>query len=349
MSPPPLRLAVVAPVATSVPPPRSGSIEALTSSLVEGLVARGHDVTLFAIGSSTTSARLHATFPIGYRDDPSLWTWELCELLNVGAAIERAAAFDVIHVQCEYWPMSLPFTRLVATPVLHTVHYAPQPEEVAIWRRYPEAPFVAVSGEQARRLDGLNVVATVHHAIDTSAYAYRDTPDDYLLFLGRFTTGKGARQAIGIARRAGLPLRLAAEENDYYREFVAPLVDGDRIRYVGEVAGADKVALLGGARALLYPVQLPEPFGLVLAEAMACGTPAAALGIGAVAEIVDDGVTGGVFASEEALVEGLPRVLALDRARVRAVATARFGLDRMVDAYEAVYRRLAHASGAARV
>lgn len=343
-----LRIAVVAPVATSVPPPRSGSIEALTSYLVEGLVARGHDVTLFAIGASTTSARLHATFQTGYRDDPSLWTWELCEMLNVGAAIERAAAFDVIHVQCEYWPMSLPFTRLVTTPVLHTVHYAPQPDEVAIWRRYPEAAFVAVSGEQARRMDGMNVVATVHHAIDMAAYAFRAVPDDYLLFLGRFTKGKGARQAIGVARRAGMRLLLAAEENDYYREFVAPLVDGDQIRYVGEVSGADKVALLGGARALLYPVQLPESFGLVLAEAMACGTPCAALDVGAVAEIVDEGVTGGVFASEEALVDGLSRVLALDRARVRETALARFGLERMVAAYEAVYRQVVRSSGAAR-
>lgn len=340
-----LRIAVVAPVAIPVPPPRSGSIEALTSYLVEGLVARGHDVTLFAVGASTTSAHLHATFQTGYRDDPALWTWELCEMLNVGAAIERAASFDVIHVQCEYWPMSLPFTRLVPTPVLHTVHYAPQPEEIDIWRRYPEAPFVAVSDEQAKRMAGLNVVAAVHHAVDTAAYAYRATPDDYLLFLGRFTKGKGARQAIGVARRAGLPLRLAAEENDYYREFVAPLVDGDQIRYVGEVGGADKVALLGGARALIYPVQLPEPFGLVLAEAMACGTPCAALDVGAVAEIVDDGVTGGVFATEEALLDGLPRVLALDRARVRDTAVRRFGVDRMVDAYEAVYRRLARPGG----
>jgi glycosyltransferase involved in cell wall biosynthesis len=343
-----LRIAVVAPVATTVPPPRSGSIEALTSYLVEGLVARGHDVTLFAVGGSTTSARLHATFPHGYRDDPSLWTWELCEMMNVGAAVERASSFDVIHVQCEYWPMSLPFTRLVATPVLHTVHYSPRPEEVDMWRRYPEAAFVAVSAEQARRLDGLHVVATVHHAIDTDAYAFRAVADDYLLFLGRFTKGKGARQAIGVARRAGLRLLLAAEENDYYREFVAPLVDGDRIRYVGEVSGADKVALLGGARALLYPVQLPEPFGLVLAEAMACGTPAAALDVGAVREIVDDGVTGGVFATEEALVEGLPRVLALDRRRVRDAAVTRFGLDRMVDGYQAVYRRMARTAGAAR-
>lgn len=348
MTPRPLRIAHVAPVATAVPPPGSGSIEVLTSQLTEGLVARGHDVTLFAAGDSTTTARLHATFPKGYRDDPALWTWELCEMLNVAAAVERAGQFDLVHCQCEYWPMSLPFTRLVSTPVLHTVHYAPQPEEVAIWRRYPEAPFVAISAEQARRMEGLHVLATIHHAVDTTAYTFRAAPDDYLLFLGRFTAGKGAVQAIDIARRTGHRLLLAAAENDYYHAQVAPLVDGERVCYVGEVTGAAKAALLGGARALLYPVQLPEPFGLVLVEAMACGTPAAALDVGAVGEIVDHGRSGGVFADDDALVAGLPRVLALDRAAVRATAVRRFGLNRMVDAYVDVYRRLVEAPGGRR-
>ena len=336
----PLRIAHVAPVATSIPPPGSGSIEDLTSHLTEGLVARGHEVTLFATGDSTTAARLHATFPHGYRDDPALWTWELCELYNVAAAIERAAQFDLVHVECEYWPMSLPFTRLTTTPVLHTVHYAPRLEEVDIWRRYPEAAFVAISREQARMMEGLHVVGTVHHAVDTAAYTFRATPDDYLLFLGRFTEGKGIPQAIAIAKRTGHRLLLAAAENDYYREHIAPLVDGTQVQYLGEVTGATKVALLGGARALLYPVQKPEPFGLVLAEAMACGTPAAALNLGAVGEIVDHGVSGGVFDTVDALVDGLPRVLALDRATVHATAERRFGLHRMVDAYVEVYRRV---------
>lgn len=343
----PLRIAQVAPVATAVPPPRSGSIEAMTSHLTEGLVARGHAVTLFATGDSTTTATLHATWTRGYRDDLELWTWELCELMNVAAAVERAGAFDLIHCQSEYFPMSLAFSRLVATPIVHTVHYAPSPEEVALWRRYPDAPFVAISAEQARRLDGLRVVGTVHHAVDTDAFVFTATPADYLLFLGRFTEGKGVREAIDIAHRTGLRLVLAAEANDYYREVVAPLVDGTRVVYAGELHGDDKVRLLGGARALLYPLQKAEPFGLVLAEAMACGTPVAAIGLGAVGEIVDDGVSGGVFASVEAIADGLPRILALDRAGVRRSAVARFGLARMVDAYVDVYRTVIDAAGRA--
>ena len=335
-----LRIAQVAPVATAVPPPRSGSIELPTSQLTEGLVARGHAVTLFATGDSTTSATLHATFPQGYRDDPALWSWELAELMNVAAAVERAGAFDLIHCQSEYFPMSLAFSRLVATPILHTVHYSPAEDEVMMWRRYPEAPFVAVSAAQAERLDGLRVVGTVPHGVDTEALAFQASPADYLLFLGRFTDGKGVVEAVDVARRAGLPLRLAAQPNDYYRAVVAPLVDGTTVIYAGEVSGAEKAALLGGARALLYPVQKPEPFGLVLAEAMACGTPVAALDRGAVRELVEDGVTGGVFATLEAMTAGLDGVLMLDRAAIRASAVARFGLARMVTAYETLYHQL---------
>ena len=336
----PMRIAVVGPVAQSIPPTRSGSVEAVTALLTDGLVAKGHEVTLFATGSSSTTARLHATFPLGYHEDTSLWPWELCELLNLAAAIERAAAFDVLHYQAEYAPISLAFTRLSPIPVLLTLHHAPTPPEVALWSRYPEAPFVAISAAQEQLLAGLNVVGTIHHAVDTTTFVLCTEPDDYLIFLGRFTEGKGVVQAIEVARRSGLRLMLAAAENDYYRSVVAPLVDGQRVVYAGEIDLAAKVSLLGGARALLYPVQSSEPFGLVMAEAMACGTPVAALGKGAAVELVDDGVTGGIFDSLNALVDGLPRVLALDRNGVRGRAVERFGPDRMVDAHIEVYSRL---------
>ena len=201
-------------------------------------------------------------------------------------------------------------------------------------------PFIAISHAQARLLEGLNVVGVVHHAIDTDAFAFRAEPDDYLVFLGRFTEGKGVLQGIEIARRAGMRLLLAAAENDYYRDVVAPHVDGTTVVYVGEVDHAGKVALLGGARALLYPVQSGEPFGLVLAEAMACGTPVAALDRGAVREVVDPGVTGGIYDSVDALVAGLPSVVALDRAAVRTRALSRFGIVRMVSEYLAAYERI---------
>jgi glycosyltransferase involved in cell wall biosynthesis len=338
-----MRIAHVAPVATAVPPPKSGSVQSMTSLLTEGLVRRGHDVTLFATGDSITAAKLHAIYPHGYWHDDQMWPWELYELLNLAAAVERAGDFDLIHYEALSYPMSLAFARLSATPIVQTLHHAPSEAEVRLWRQYPEAPFVAISKEQARLLAGLNVVGTVLHGLDTDAYAFRETPDDYLLFLGRFTEGKGVLQAIEVARRAGMRLLLAAAADAYYRERVAPEVDGRQIVYVGEVDHAAKVKLYGGARALLYPVQAREPFGLVLAESMACGTPAAALDRGAVREVVDPGVTGFFFPDLDALVSGLPEVLALDRRGVRQRAVARFGADRMVDEYVGVYRRIVEA------
>jgi glycosyltransferase involved in cell wall biosynthesis len=269
-----------------------------------------------------------------------MWPWELYEMLNLAAAVERARDFDLIHYEAASYPMSLAFTRLSPTPIVQTLHHAPTPAEVGLWARYPEAPFVAISQEQARLLSGLNVVGTVLHGIDTDNFTFRETPEDYLLFLGRFTAGKGVLQAIEIARRVGMRLMLVAADDQYYRDQIAPHVDGTRIIYHGEADYATKVKLYGGARALLYPIQAPEPFGLVLAEAMACGTPVAALDRGAVREIVDDDVTGFVFRDLEQLVDELPRVFGLDRRRVRARAVARFGVQRMVDEYLAVYRRI---------
>jgi glycosyltransferase involved in cell wall biosynthesis len=343
-----VRIAHIAPVATTIPPPKSGSVETMTSLLTEGLVARGHDVTLFATGDSKTKATLHAIYPHGYWHDEHMWPWELYEMLNLAAAVERAADFDLIHYEAAYYPMSLAFARLSPTPIVQTLHHSPSAAEIHLWSRYPEAPFVAISEEQARLLSGLTVVGTVLHGIDTDNFVFRDKPEDYLLFLGRFTDGKGVLQAIEIAKRAGMRLILAAAEDEYYRERVAPHVDGRHVVYYGEADFPAKVKLYGGARALLYPIQAREPFGLVLAEAMACGTPVAALDRGAVREVVDHGVTGMVFDDLEQMVNELPRVFGLDRRRVRERAVARFGAGRMVDEYLSVYSRLVEAHCARR-
>jgi glycosyltransferase involved in cell wall biosynthesis len=335
-----MRIAHVAPVATTIPPPKSGSVETMTSLLTDKLVVHGHDVTLFATGDSKTTAKLCAIYPHGYWHDENMWPWEMYEMLNLAAAVERADEFDIIHYEAAYYPMSLAFARLCPIPIVQTLHHSPSAAEVRLWSRYPEAPFVAISKEQARLLAGLNVVDTVLHGIDTDNFTFRNDPDDYLLFLGRFTEGKGVLQAIEIARRVKMRLILAAADEQYYREKVAPHVDGRQIVYFGEADFDAKVKLFGGARALLYPIQAREPFGLVLAEAMACGTPVAALDRGAVREVVDDGVTGLVFDDLEQMIRGLPGVFELNRSRVREHAVARFGLERMVRGYEAVYSRL---------
>src|SRR5499427_10996942 len=335
-----MKIAHIAPVATTIPRPKSGSVETMTSLLTEGLVDRGHDVTLFATADSKTKATLAAIYPHGYWHDENMWPWELYEMLNLAAAVERARDFDIIHYEAAYYPMSLAYARLSRTPIVQTLHHSPSAAEIKLWSRYPEAPFVAISKEQGRLLDGLNVIDVVLHGIDTHAFTFREKPDDYLLFLGRFTQGKGVLQAIEIAKRVGMRLILAAAEDDYYREKVAPHVDGRHIVYYGEANFDAKVKLYGGARALLYPIQAGEPFGLVLAEAMACGTPVAALDRGAVSEVVDQGVTGMIFENLEQMANELPRVFDLDRRRVRERAVERFGAARMVDEYINVYRRI---------
>jgi glycosyltransferase involved in cell wall biosynthesis len=344
----PLKIAHVGPVATAIPPPKSGSVEQMTSLLTEGLVARGHDVTLFAAGNSKTKAKLHATFEHGYWEDELMWPWELYEMLNLAAAVERAREFDFVHYEAAYFPISLAFARLCPVPLVQTLHHSPTAAEVALWSRYPEVGFVAISEEQARLLSGVSVVGTVLHGIDTDRFTYRASPDDYLLFLGRFTEGKGVLQAIEVAKKTGIRLIMAAADEAYYREKVAPLVDGTLIVYYGEAGFDEKVKLYGGARALLYPIQAREPFGLVLAEAMACGTPVAALDRGAVREVVDDLITGVVFPDLDAMVAGLDTVFSLDRQRVHQQAVARFGVERMVREYEAVYWQILERARAAK-
>jgi len=335
-----MRIAHVAPVATTIPPPKSGSVETMASLLTEGLVAHGHDVTLFATADSKTNATLSAIYPHGYWHDENMWPWELYEMLNLAAAVERAGEFDIIHYEAAYYPMSLAFTRLSPTPIVQTLHHSPSAAEVALWARYPEAPFVAISNEQKMLLSGANVVGTVLHGIDTDNFTFRETPDDYLLFLGRFTAGKGVLQAIEVAKRVGMKLILAAAADDYYREHVAPNVDGTQIVYFGEADFAAKVKLFGGARALVYPVQAREPFGLVLAEAMACGTPVVALDLGAVREVVEEGVTGMVFGDLDSMAANLTQAFRLDRRTIRERAVARFGVERMVKEYVEIYERV---------
>ncbi len=335
-----MRIAQIAPVATTIPPPKSGSVELMTSLLTEGLVERGHDVTLFATGDSTTKAKLHAAFSHGYWHDEEMFPWEFYEMVNLSAACELAADFDIIHYQAAYYPMSLAFTRLVKTPFVQTVHLQPDESQVKLWKHYAEANFVAISNCQAEAMRGLNIVGTVYHGIETDAFTFRAKPDDYLLFFGRFMPEKGVLEAIEVAKRLGIKLLMAAPDDPYYNEAIKPRVDGKFIEYVGEVDHAGRNELLGGALAMLYPVQVGEPFGLVLIEAMACGTPVLALDKGAVSEIVVNGVNGFRMNALDEMVEIFPEVLKLDRAAIRADAFERFDTRRMVDDYIEIYERI---------
>jgi glycosyltransferase involved in cell wall biosynthesis len=334
-----LRIAELAPVAMPVRPGEGDSIEQLVSLLTEELVRRGHDVTLFAVGDSVTTAELRSCYAKGYRERDEVWDWRVPETLNAAWAFEHASDFDVMHSHTYHF--ALPFSRFVSTPVVHTYHVQLGPEVLEGFRRYPEAHLVAISNFQRNELDGFDDVPVIHNGIDAEAFPFSAERGEYLAFLGRMIPSKGAAEAVRVARELDIPLIMAGPSTDWFERDVRPEIDGRLIRYEGTVDAAGRNELLAGAAALLYPITYPEPFGLVMIEAMACGTPVAAFGVGAVPEIVEQGVGGRWVPPGEGLAEAVRSAVQLDRSRVREAAVERFDYRRMVDAYERLYRRLA--------
>jgi glycosyltransferase involved in cell wall biosynthesis len=336
-----LKIAELAPVAMPIRPGEGDSIEQLVSLLTEELVRRGHTVTLFAVGDSVTTAELRSCYARGYRERDEIWDWRVPETLNAAWAFEQASAFDVMHSHSYHF--ALPFTRFVSTPVVHTYHVQLGPEVLEGFARYPEAQLVAISDFQRAELRGFDHVPVIHNGIDAEAFPFSAESSQYLAFLGRMIPSKGAAEAVLVARELDMPLVLAGPSTEWFERDVRPAVDDRLIRYLGPIDPAGRKELLGGAAALLYPITYPEPFGLVMVEAMACGTPVAAFGVGAVPEIVEQGVGGCWVPPEGSLGEAVQNAVRLDRRRVRQATVERFDYRRMVDAYERLYRRLARA------
>ncbi|MEJ7783749.1 MAG: glycosyltransferase family 4 protein [Solirubrobacteraceae bacterium] len=332
-----MRIAQLAPVAAAVRPGEGDSIEQLVSLLTDELVRRGHDVTLYATGDSVTTARLRSVRAAGYNHDHELWDWQFSEILHAALAFEHAADHDLIHAHDYHF--ALPFAGVVPIPLVETPHVESSPEVLEAYRRRPHVHVAAVSEYQRAAMAREEHVTVVPHGIDVAAFPFAARGGDYLLYLGRMLPNKGPAEAIRIAEASGMPLVLAGPEVAGHDLGLAAL-DGERIRYVGQVGHAERNRLLAGAAALVFPLIYPEPFGLVLVEAMACGTPVLAVALGAVGEIVEAGVTGFTAPSWEGLAELVPAVCALDRAAVRDAAERHFDFRRMVDDYEALYRRI---------
>ncbi len=342
----PLRIAQIAPVAAPVQPGEGDSIEQLVSLLTDELVRRGHDVTLYATGGSSTAARLESLYERGHDESGELtWEWDfpLREVLNAAHAFERAGEYDLIHAHNFHF--ALPFAHLVGTPLVETLHVMSSPASLEAARRRPDVQFVAVSAFQAGEMGGGANVRVIPHGIDIEAFPFSSRGGEYLMFLGRMIPHKGPAEAIRIAQRAGMRLVLAGPAEPDYDVADEPGLDGERIRYVGRVGSAERNRLLSGAAALLFPLTYPEPFGLVLVESMACGTPVLATAMGAVPEIVQEGVTGLTAPSWEGLAELVPAVASLDRATVRRAVEHRFDFRRMVDDHEAFYRSVVSTQG----
>ncbi|GEP60770.1 glycosyltransferase family 4 protein [Reyranella soli] len=338
-----MRIAQVAPLAESVPPKLYGGTERVVAWLIDELVELGHDVTLFASGNSRTRAKLVPVWPYAFRlgrprTDPVAVQSVLLETLAA-----RSREFDVVHCHIDW--LHLPLLTRAGVPFLTTFHgrldIAGLPDVV---RHFPDAPFVSISHNQQLPLAGANWLGTVYHGLPADSLHGRFERGSYLAFLGRLTKEKGPEAAMRIARAAGMPLRIAAKvpkgERGYFKEQLEPKIDGCDVQLTGEVNDQTKEKFLAEAAALLFPIDWPEPFGLVMIEAMACGTPVVAFRHGSVPEVIDEGITGFVVDDEEGAVRAVGRLGEIDRREVRACFERRFTARRMASEYVAVYEEL---------
>lgn len=339
-----MRIAQVAPLFESVPPMLYGGTERVVSYLTEELVRQGHEVTLFASGDSRTTARLVAGCPRALWQEPGCRETLPHHVRLVELVAREAHRFDVIHFHLDY--VHFPVVGRLPCPTVTTLHgRLHPPDQEAFFDAYPDVPLVSISDDQRQPIPWANWQATVYHGLPLDLHTPRESPGSYLAFLGRISPEKGLESAVEIARQAGMRLRVAAkiypEEQAYYEREIAPLLRASPwVEFVGEVGGPTKDAFLGGAFALLFPIDWAEPFGLVMIEAMACGTPVVAFRRGSVPEVMADGLTGFVVANVPEAVEAVGRVPGLSRRICRQVFALRFGADRMARDYQAIYRKL---------
>jgi len=340
-----MRIAQIAPLWERVPPPAYGGTEAVVSTLTDELVRRGHDVTLFATGDSQTLAMLEPGCETALRSlgvlPPEYAVYEQMQLSKV---FRRAGEFDLIHSHMDF--AALPYASFTKTPVIHTIHGILTPLVEQIYSQHRQQNFVSISNSQRREDLKLNYVATVYNAIATEQFKFYRKPDEppYLAFLGRMSEEKGPHLAIAIAKRTGLPLKMAGKVDFENREFfdreVAPHIDGKQIEFLGEADTRLKNELMGRAIATLFPITKPEPFGRVMLESIAGGTPAIALSSGSAPEAIADGKTGFLCENLEECVAAVSKVEKLDRPACREHVEANFSVRRMADGYEAAYQQV---------
>jgi glycosyltransferase involved in cell wall biosynthesis len=340
-----MRIAQVAPLYESIPPQAYGATERIVSYLTEALIQQGHQVTLFASGDSQTSAALVPGCERGLWRDGGVWDTLTHHVRQLEAVARRADHFDVLHFHGD--PLHFPLTRRLPCASVTTLHGRLLPNDHGpLLREFADAPLVSISDDQRRPIPGANWQATIHHGLPVDELPFRGEAGDYLLFIGRVMAEKRPDLAIEIARRSGWPLKMAAKvhfgERAYFDQELKPQLEAARdfVEYLGEVGGETRARLFAGARALLFPIEWPEPFGMVMIEAMACGVPVIAFGRGAVPEVLEDGVTGYIVDGLDEAVAAVARVDALSRHRCREVFEQRFTAERMARDYVAVYERL---------
>ncbi len=338
-----LRIAQLAPLHESVPPKLYGGTERVVAYLAEELARRGHQVTLFASGDSTASVPLKPIWPVSLRLAGLSRYGHQYHLMMLNEVYRHAEDFDLIHSHLDFW--NFPLARLVSTPTLATMHgRLDDTDLLPIWQSFHDIPMVSISDHQRLPLPAMNWIRTVYHGLPRNLLRYSSKAGKYLAYLGRISPEKGPDVAIEVARRAGIPLKIAAkvDENDreYFETRIKPLLSLPGVEYVGEITEKEKSEFLGNALALLFPVDWPEPFGLAMIEALACGTPVIARPCGSVPEVMRDGVTGLLAADIEHLVAAVGRVGQISRETCRTDFEARFTVEMMATNYERAYRQV---------
>jgi glycosyltransferase involved in cell wall biosynthesis len=329
---------MLSPIAWRTPPRHYGPWENVASLLTEGLVTRGHDVTLFATADSQTCSTLHAVCPRGYEEDRSLIP-KVWECLHISELFEHADAYDIIHNQFDFLPLT--YTGLTTTPVVTTIHGFSSPGILPVYKKYNGKAFY-VSISDGDRSPDLDYIKTIHHGIDIKQFDFRHDPDDYLLFFGRIHHDKGTREALNIATACNKKLILAGiiQDQAYYDQYVASHIDNDKVIYAGSVGPVERNRLLGKACALLHPIQFDEPFGLSVIESMACGTPVIAFDRGSMPELIESGKSGFLVNNVAEAIETVTRIKDIDRAYCRRHVERHFTVDRMIDEYVQVYKMI---------
>jgi len=347
-----MKIAQIAPLAERCPPKLYGGTERIVSYLTEELVRQGHDVTLFASGDSRTAARLVRGSDIALRLDPRVKDPIPYHIMMLDEVRRRADDFDVLHFHIDL--LHFPLVRDIAERTVTTLHgRLDLPDLVPFYRAFPEFPLVSISDDQRRPMPPVNWVGTVHHGLPCDLLPYTAEPKGgYLAFLGRISPEKRPDRAIEIAARTGMPLKIAAKidkaDQAYWDEVIAPMIAAHpKVKFIGEINEHQKAEFLGNARALLFPIDWPEPFGLVMIEAMACGTPVIAYRCGSVPEVIDEGVTGFIVDDIEQAAQAVGRIDELDRSTIRATFEQRFTVERMAQQYVEIYRSLADLSAGA--
>ena len=338
-----MRIAQVAPLTEAVPPTLYGGTERVISWLTEELVALGHDVTLFASGDSVTTAKLEPMWPRALRLDGSIRDPNALHIMMLEHVRQRADEYDMLHFHLDYYPFSL-FARQ-ATPFVTTLHgRLDLPEHQPLFATFSTLPVVSISNAQRRPVPHAGWVRTIHHGLPEKLLTPTGAKPSYFGFLGRIAPEKGIDRAIHIAKEAGIPLKIAAKvdkvDRDYFVEKIKPQIDGKSVEYIGEITDAEKSEFLSGAVGLLVPIDWPEPFGLGMIEAMACGTPVIAFNRGSVPEIIEDGVNGFIVEDEQGAIGAAYRLPELSRHAIRARFEERFTARRMALDYLSVYRSL---------